>query len=326
MAGDIGQTSLSDLIVPQVFNRYVLVKTTVLSRFRDAGILTDLSAELDPQMAGQTVNMPFFNDLTGSADVIGDSSDLAVNNITSGKDVAVKLYRGKAFGSSDLAADITGSDPMSAIGDRFAYFWVREEQNTLLSTVAGQIGAVANAGFNSLDISGLTGTAANFDPHSFIDACQLLGDHQDFLAGMAVHSATYAWMKKQDLIDFKQASTEGQDIPVYQGKAVIVDDSMPFNSGTGVYTTYIFGPGAIGYASASPRRPVGLERRELIGGGTEYLVHRRWFTMHTRGVKWTGTPAGATPTNAELATVGNWSLVYDHKLIRVVQFNHKLGS
>ena len=42
MAGDIGQTSLSDLIVPQVFNRYVLVKTTVLSRFRDAGILTDL--------------------------------------------------------------------------------------------------------------------------------------------------------------------------------------------------------------------------------------------------------------------------------------------
>jgi hypothetical protein len=42
------------------------------------------------------------------------------------------------------------------------------------------------------------------------------------------------------------------------------------------------------------------------------------------------TPAGAaaanpTPSNTQLADTGNWTKVYDHKLIRVVDFKHKLG-
>jgi hypothetical protein len=319
-----GFTALSDVIEPQVWNDYVLLKTTELSRFRQSGILVDLSQELMTQMAGPTVNMPYFNDLTGNDDVLDDTNDLAVNSITTGKDIAVKLARGKAFGASDLSADLSGGDPMSVIGNRFANFWVRKEQAVLLNVVAGALGSVANAGYNSLDISGLTGTAANFDPHGFIDACGQLGDHQDALAGVAVHSDTYKVMKKQDLIDFIKPSDGGEDIPVYQGKFVIVDDGMPKSGST--YTTYIFGPGAIGYATASPRRPVGFERRELVGGGMEFLVHRRYLCMHLRGVKWVGTPAGNSPTNAELATIGNWTKLYDNKLIRVVQFKHKLGS
>jgi hypothetical protein len=320
---DIGQTVLADVIVPEVFDKYVQVKTTELSRFRQSGILADLTTQLMPQMGGTTVNMPFFDDLTGDADIVDDQTDLAVNSIGTGLDVSVKLYRAKAFGSSDLAADLAGADPMAVIGDRFAAFWVRHEQHTLLAAVAGQIGAVNE---NILDISSLGGASANFDPHSFIDACGLLGDHQDALAGVAVHSDTYKQMKKQDLIDFIQPSKEGEEIPVYQGKFVVVDDTMPKSGG--VYTTYVFGPGAVGYATASPKRPVELERRALIGGGTEYLVHRRWFCVHTRGVKWhpaNGVPAKPTPSNTELQDPGNWSKVYDHKLIRVVQFKHKLG-
>lgn len=318
------QTLLSAMVIPEVFDKYVQVKSIELSRFRQSGILTDMSLELAPQMAGTTIHMPYFNDLTGSADVVNDAADLSINAMTTGEDVSIKLYRAKVFGATDLASDISGADPIAAIGNRFAAFWVREEQHTLLSAVAGQIGAVSD---NVLDISGLSGTACNFDPHSFIDACGMLGDHQDFLAGFAVHSSTYKAMKKQDLIDFIKPSALEEEIPMYQGKFVLVDDTMPYNSGTGVYTTYIFGPGAIGYASASPRVPVELERRALIGGGTEYLVHRRWFTMHTRGVKWTGSSGCAlsSPTNAELATTGNWLKVYDQKLIRVVAFTHKLG-
>ena len=42
-------------------------------------------------------------------------------------------------------------------------------------------------------------------------------------------------------------------------------------------------------------------------------------------MKWVGTPAGVTPTNAELATAANWSKVYDDKDIRVVKLVCKLG-
>ncbi|MCI0744181.1 MAG: hypothetical protein L0Y58_02145, partial [Verrucomicrobia subdivision 3 bacterium] len=33
-----------------------------------------------------------------------------------------------------------------------------------------------------------------------------------------------------------------------------------------------------------------------------YLVNRKRFILHPRGVRWIGAPAGASPTNAELAT------------------------
>src|ERR1035437_2692620 len=136
------QTLLSAMVIPEVFDKYVQVKSVELSRLRQSGILVDLSLELQPQMAGKTVNMPFFNDLTGSADVVNDTGDLSINAMTTGNDVAVKLYRAKVYGATDLSADISGADPIAAIGNRFAAFWVREEQHTLLSAVAGQIGAV----------------------------------------------------------------------------------------------------------------------------------------------------------------------------------------
>lgn len=332
------ETRLADLIEPVIFNKYVLARTTELSRFRRSGIVADLSAELMPQLAGATVNMPFFNDLSGDDEVMNDTMTLSVSGITAGQDVAVKLGRAKAFGASDLSADLTGTDPMAVIANRFANYWVRREQAILLSTVAGQISKVTE---NILDITSLSGSAACFDPMSWIDACGLLGDHQDSLAGVCVHSDTYKSMKKQDLIDFVRPSWSEEDIPVYQGKFVIVDDGMPKNAQTGVYTTYIFGPGAIGMANGQARRPVGIQRDELVGAGNEALVHRRWLVMHMRGVKWTPAPgvpakpagmegndeiaANPTPTNAELANPNNWTRVYDHKLIRVVAFKHKLG-
>src|SRR6202011_549456 len=95
-------TALADLIVPTIFNKYVQTLTTEKSRLFRSGIITDLSSMIDAQIEGKTVNMPFFNDLdTSDAEVVlDDSSDLAVGKMSSGQDVAVKLLRGKAFGSS----------------------------------------------------------------------------------------------------------------------------------------------------------------------------------------------------------------------------------
>jgi len=54
-------------------------------------------------------------------------------------------------------------------------------------------------------------------------------------------------------------------------------------------------------------------------------VNRRRFVLHPRGVKWVGSPAGSSATNAELATGTNWVRVYEPKNVRIVAFKHKLG-
>ena len=68
------------------------------------------------------------------------------------------------------------------------------------------------------------------------------------------------------MIDFIPDS-EGKPIATFQGRRVIVDDSLPMRAGTTdglVYTTYLFGPGAFGKGAAP------LDGAPLQGGfGTE---------------------------------------------------------
>jgi hypothetical protein len=337
----MAETRLANVIVPEVFNPYVTQKALRLNRFWQSGILADMSAlpevneqmmGTDPNLAGggKTVQMPFFNDLTGDAEVIDDTANLTVNNITSGQDTAVKLLRGKAFGASDLSGELAGMDPMLVIGDRVANYWATEGEKALFSILNGAMGTTKGAGSmaaNTLNISAASGAAAYFDAEAFIDATYKLGDRNGLLQGIAAHSATVASMKKQDLIDFIEPSAGGDPIPTYQGKRVIEDDSCPVASG-GIYTTYIFGTGAVGYAAAPPKVPSEVERNALIGGGQEYLVTRQKTMLHIRGIRWdpsSGDPAGPTPTNAELALAANWLRVYEAKHVRVVRFIHKLA-
>src|SRR4029077_7412522 len=104
------ETRLSDMTVPTKFNKSVQLLSTQKSELFQSGIITDLSRVIDAEIEGKTVNMPFFNDLdaSDSEQVLDASTDLTVSKISTGQDVAVKLLRGKAFGSTDLAADLAG--------------------------------------------------------------------------------------------------------------------------------------------------------------------------------------------------------------------------
>lgn len=323
----MAETKLSNMLVPEVWTKYTLQQTIEKSLLFKSGIITDVGTNdevaANLRDGGKTVNLPFFNDLSGAEEIIDDTTNLTVANLTTSKDVAAILLRAKVFGSSDLAADLAGADPMKIIADRFAEYWANRMQIALINELAGAMGA-ANMTANVLDISALSGAAAEFDGEAFIDATGKLGDHGGDLVAMAVHSATELSMRKQDLIDYLPDSEGKNTIPSYQGKILIVDDGMPVSTGT--YTSYLFGRGAVAYAEGTPKVPVEIGREPLQGGGMEYIVNRKKWVMHPRGIKWTGTPTGPTATNAELATTGNWTRVYDPKNIRIVQFKHKLAA
>lgn len=329
MAGSAPATALADVIVPEVFNPYVVNRTAELSAFWQSGIVATLPEVADLMGGGRDVEMPFFNDLGNTAaQVINDTTDLTVSKITTAQDTAAILIRGNAWGASDLSGMLAGSDPMAAIGDLVAAYWAREKQRALLAAVKGAMSTTVSGGSMAaatLNISALSpSTLRVFTPEGLLDACQLLGDAQDSLAGVAVHSATYNLMLKDDLIDFIKPSDGGDSIATYLGKRVIVDDGMPKTS-AGVYTSYIFGPGAIGYAEGAPKVPTETKREALMGGGTDILVNRAKFVLHPRGVRWIGSPAGPTATDAELGTGSNWKRVYEQKQVRIVRFIHKVA-
>lgn len=322
-------------IEPELFNEYVMTKTTELSRFRNSGLLADFSAELGPMMGGTTVNMPHFNPLNADDedDVIDDNDDISVSGITTGQDVATKLFRAKGFGATDLASYISGEDVLGGIIAGMGDYWQGREQRLLFAVLNGAMGC-ASMEANRLNISSMNGAAANFDNHSFIDACGRLGDHASTIVAMACHSDLVRELEKKDDIEFVQPSLGASPVatlnPVkmYKGRIVIEDDKMPVtgNGADRVYTTYLFGPGAVGFVSISPfgEQPIESFRHPGKNGGQTEIYHKRLMCLHPRGIKWKGQPTKTTPSNTELADVGNWERVFDPKLIRMVQFKHKL--
>lgn len=314
-------TKIADVIVPAVFNPYVVEQTTVLSAFYESGIIATVG-ELNVfgLKGGTTLTMPYWKDLTGQEEVLSDVVPLGVDKITSATDVAVLHARGKAWGVNDLAEALSGDDPMSTIAGLVGAFWARRWQALILAMLQGVFLSASMAG-NVHDISALTAPANVISGDSVVDAIYKLGDASSLLTAFAMHSATVAVLVKQQLIDFHLDADGKPTLPFYMGKRVIVDDSMPVAAG--VYTSYLFGAGAIVYADGGAPTPTETDRDSLAG--EDILINRRHFVMHPRGVAWVGAATGVSPTNAELAVGTNWSRRYENKNIRIVQFKHKIA-
>lgn len=311
-------TRIADVIVPEVFNNYVIERTAELSAIQQSGIVTN-NAELDAlaTAGGRTINMPFWEDLTGDDEVLSDSDSLTPGKITSNRDAAILLLRGKAWGVNDLAYILSGDDPAGAIANLVGGYWARRRQKTLLSILEG-VFATDSMQSNVIERDG-------FNAEAFIDATHLLGDAESSLSAIVVHSATMASMRKQNLIEFVPDSEGNVNIPTYLGRRVIVDDGAPVNSGEDgtTYTSYIFGQGAIGLGNGRLEAGKATETDRDSLAGEDFLINRQSFILHPRGVRFTDSEvSGETPTNSELADPDNWQRVYEPKNVRMVALKH----
>lgn len=333
-------TTLQDVIVPELFNPYVINRTMELSALLNSGIVVN-NKEFDKlaSQAAPTVKMPFFEDLNGESEQVIEGKDLEENKITSNADVAVIFRRAKMWSATDLSAALAGKDPMKAIGELVARFWSRDMQKELIAILNGVFGTIpavtgdnakeeeTRLASNLLDISGKSGATSKWSGSAFIDAEQLLGDAKAQLTGVAMHSATEAFLKKQNLIETVQPSNDVA-FGLYQGKRVIVDDGCPVEE-SGVYTSYLFGDRAIALGNGNPEGhvPTETDRAKRKGSGVDFLINRRASILHPRGVKFTSENVEKTegPSREEMRNPSNWKPVYEPKQIRIVAFKHKLS-
>lgn len=321
------KTKIADIIQPAVFNPYVIKQTMQKSALFQSGIVQTVpELQLGVGKGNRTINMPYFNDLSGASEVLSDSVALTPDKIGTNQDIATQLFRGRAWSANDLTGTLSGDDPMGAIGNLVAGYWSRDFQSVLVAILNGVFnptsGALGTSHTNNLAIeAGNTATASNkAGASAIIDTISKLGDAHEALTGIVMHSVVYFNLVKQQLITTIR-DAEGKVLyNEYLGKRVIVDDGCPVVAGSTngfKYTSYLFGAGAIGYAEGTPEVPTETDRDSLAGD--DILVNRKHYVLHPRGVKFTNTTvAGVSPTNAELATVGNWSKVYEDKAIRMV--------
>lgn len=322
-------TKVADVIQPEVFTPYVVQRTMELSELIQSGIAEN-DPEFDELASGPNtlIHMPFWEDLTGEAEIMDDDGETIPGKLTTGQDIARKLAFVKSFGANALAGHLAGDDPMKVIADRFGDYWNRIYQSVLISILDGVFDATSMKE-KVHDVTAELGAKAILNSHTFLDAQQLMGDAKELLTGVMMHSEVENHLVKQDEIETIRDSEGNVVMKTYKNKRVIVDDGMAYDPVTKAGEMYLFGRNAIAWGNGSDPKILETEvvRKGLSLAGEDILVNRKISILHPRGIKFTeGSVAGKFPTLDELATDTNWKRVYEPKAIRIVKFLFKLEN
>lgn len=321
---------LSDVIQPEVFAPYMVKRTKEKSAIFESGILrSDANFASFLAGGGRTINVPFWKDLDDSDSNVGNddpASVLIARKIQAAKDLAVRQVRNDGVSAARLSGILAGSDPMKAVGEMIADYWVREYNKILVATLHGvYLDNVANDSGDMVydigtDANSAVTSAEKVSALAIIAAKQTMGDAADDLRVIIMHSVVYSNLQGQNLITFIPNSRGEIMFPTYLGYRVIVSDKAKRVTGTyrTEYITYLIGEGAIAFdeqpMATAPAVEIHREPLQAGGVGVDTLITRRQFIMHPYGVKWTDSVvAGEFPTNTELALAANWDRVYPER-------------
>lgn len=336
---------IADVIVPEIFTGYSQQITEQKSRLIQSGAIVRDSM-LDGLLvgAGLTFNVPSWEDLANDEDNVSSDDDTvesAPRNTGTGKEIAVRLSRNNSWSSMALAAVLAGADPVASITNRVGYYWTRRLQSAAIAAIRGVFannalaspggGATQNDLTNDVSGSSYTAGTTDFNANAFIDTILTIGDSEEDLRLVMVHSVVHARMKKNNLIDFIPDSDGVVRFSSYQGKPIIVDDGMPFSGG--IYETWVFGEGALRLGVGSPAVPTEVKRDPARGngGGQETLFNRVEWLLHPTGHKFAvASPASGGPNNTaasgNLAHSASWQRVFPErkqiKMARLITREH----
>ena len=325
---------ISDVIVPSIFDPYIVEQTTFKNAFVNSGVVQSVPSLSAASEGGDFVNIPFWvANLSGDLEVLTDSTSLTPGQLTASNQQGVVLHRGRAWASRDLAALAAGSDPMMAIADKVADYFANQQQKEILAIMSGVFGTLASSSGAALaGLSYIPGSITSLSPGTVAKMRSLLGDQGDKLSALAMHSASYYDLVERKLIDYVKtgdglsvpastavggstmaayAGAGSADVPFFCGLRVIVDDDVTKESSN--YGVYGFVQGAIGQGE---QQAFNTETdRDILAKEDAMSIDAHWI-YHVMGVSFGGS---ANPTRTALSTVGNWTQVYQTKNIGVVR-------
>jgi len=333
----MAQTTLSDVIIPDVYETYTAVNSPETSAFLTSGVAVHnpfLDTVFDN--GGSIFYVPFWKDLDQTVEPNYSSDDVTAiaspQKVTAGEMQGRSAWLNQAYSSADLVTELAGSEPMQRVRDRFGIYWQRQWERRILAACVGIMADnVANEGADMVIDVSVTAkanvTSANlWGTAVFSSAIFTLGDQFGGIKAIACHSLVAKRMFDLNLLmmvpsnPLAPISDVNPEVPVYMGRRVIIDDLMPVTAvnDTFKYVTMLFGDGFIGFGEGTPKTPTEVWRNPQggNGGGLEQLWERKTWALHPYGYKWTNaTVTGQSPNLANLKLAANWSRQIDRKLI-----------
>lgn len=243
--------------------------------------------------------------------------------------------RAKAWTEKDFSYDVTsGVDFMDQVGVQVARFWEKIDQKVLMAILEGVFAMTTpkqNKDFvesHTFDISKNVPTKGKVAEDTLNNAIQkACGDNKDAFTLVIMHSQVATNLENINLMKrLTQTDANGitreLSLGTWNGKLVLIDDSMPTKSASKVgegdteipagveYTTYVLGNGAIEFGALPVKVPYEMDRNPSKNGGEDTLYTRRRNYIGVNGISYENkSQASLSPTNEELKNPTNWTLV-----------------
>lgn len=222
-------------------------------------------------------------------------------------------FRRVVDGAAAAEGGLLAENPAARIIESTAAYWANEYDQALLNVLAAAFDPTGPLYSTHLyPAAAATGAKVCLSFALAIEAAAILGDRANDLAALVVHSAV-----AKDLV--LQMGARAMAVPIggtplyatglYVGNArLIISDLCPVDTSVPsypVYTSYLAAPNALWLTEQQ-----GL--REIVSPNPSMASYDLTQTAHV-GLGITGLSCGTTinPTNAQLATPGEWSLTID---------------
>lgn len=304
--------------IPQV-NKNELIKSRALS----------VNSEIKRVFASQTGTayavLPMYGLLGGDALNYDGGTTITADTTNTYERGVVVVGRAKAWLEQDFAEDITGGAGfMDNVAGQVAEYFDGVDQDILLAVLEGIFNmtddeGVSFADYHTLDISetddGCCGAT------TLNTAVQKAGgDNKSKYTICIMHSAVATNLENLNMLEYlkytdKEGVQRSLNIGTWNGRTVLVDDSMPVeenSDGESIYTTYILGKGAFDYADVGVNVPYEIYRDPFTNGGQETFIARSRKCFAPYGISYIkANQESLSPTNSELSDGSNWEIVND---------------
>jgi hypothetical protein len=178
-------TQLADVIIPDEFTAYQVENSLVSTALFQSGVAVpngEMSSQLNA--GAESFTVPFWNDLPDvEADITSDDPTIlsTPQKISAAKQIVRKSFVHASWSEMSLASELSDSSALERIQSRVQSYWDRQWEKRLIASLRGVL--LSNVANNSsdmvTDISGATGSAADFSASAVIDAAGTLGDRLD---------------------------------------------------------------------------------------------------------------------------------------------------
>ena len=320
----------------EIFNRaYTSEKDPTSTVLIESGAMVEDNLIADMIAGGGNFyTLPFYTDIDGNYVNYDGNTDITLDEVdAASQQHGVVWGRAKGWTDRDFVRDFSSADPMRNILNRIQKWEAKKRQVLLIGILEAIFGITGSGAFadwenHKMSLASATSTVTDANKIGLTTlrdlAVKANGDAADDFALAIMHSQVANRLSQFNVLEyFKYNDANGQERDVRVGRngnmLVLVCDEVPHatNSDTGLpeYVTYCFGRGALGYAKAPVDHPSEQFRNQTKNGGMECLVTRHRETILPYGFSFGMTNLPVSPTDAQITTTANWSIVYNPKNI-----------